>query len=49
LILSSNNWPAGSQGPDESAIYFLLSVVKGAKPKDQFEAMLPAQMAAPPP
>ena len=28
------------------AINFLLSVIKGAKPKDQFEAMLAAQMAA---
>jgi hypothetical protein len=39
---------AGSQGQkvDESGINFLLSVVKGAKPKDQFEAMLSAQMAA---
>ena len=34
------------QRPDESAINFLLSVIKGAKPKDQFEAMLAAQMAA---
>ena len=31
---------------DESAINFLLSVVKGAKPKDQFEVMLAAQIAA---
>jgi hypothetical protein len=39
---------AGSQGQraDESAINFLLSIVKGGKPKDQFEAMLSAQMAA---
>ena len=34
------------QRPDESAINFLLSVIKGAKPKDQFEVMLAAQMAA---
>ena len=34
------------QRPNESAINFLLSVIKGAKPKDQFEAMLAAQMAA---
>src|SRR5262249_15538765 len=34
------------QRPDESAINFLLSVITGAKPKDQFEAMLAAQMAA---
>jgi hypothetical protein len=39
---------ASSQGQqaDESGINFLLSGVKGAKPKDQFEAMLSAQMAA---
>jgi hypothetical protein len=32
--------------PDETAINFLLSVIKGGKPKDQFEAILAAQMAA---
>jgi hypothetical protein len=39
---------AGSQGnqPDEGGINFLLSIVKGAKPRDQLEAMLAAQMAA---
>jgi hypothetical protein len=39
---------AGSQGRelDESGLNFMLSVVKGIKPKDQLEAMLAAQMAA---
>jgi hypothetical protein len=39
---------AGSRGSqiDEDALNFMLSVVKGIKPKDQFEAMLAAQMAA---
>jgi hypothetical protein len=31
--------------PDEGGINFLLSVIKGVKPKDQLEAMLAAQMA----
>ena len=31
---------------DERELNFMLSVVKGAKPKDQMEAMLAAQMAA---
>jgi hypothetical protein len=31
---------------DEAKLNFMLSVVKDAKPKDQFEAMLAAQMAA---
>src|SRR6266446_5416767 len=31
---------------DERELNFMLSVVKGAKPKDQVEAMLAAQMAA---
>ena len=39
---------AGSRGDqiDEHQLNFLLSVVKGIKPKDQLEAMLAAQMAA---
>jgi hypothetical protein len=39
---------AGSHGRqiDEGALNFMLSVVKGIKPKDQLEAMLAAQMAA---
>jgi hypothetical protein len=39
---------AGSQGcqVDEDGLNFMLSVVKGIKPKDQLEAMLAAQMAA---
>jgi hypothetical protein len=39
---------AGTQGRkvDERALNFMLSVVKGVKPKDQMEAMLAAQMAA---
>ncbi len=38
---------AGSQGRavDEKALNFLLSVIKGIKPRDQLEAMLAAQMA----
>jgi hypothetical protein len=31
---------------DEEGLNFMLSVIKGGKPKDQFEAMLAAQMAA---
>ena len=39
---------AGSQGRqiDERGLNFMLSVVKGIKPRDQIEAMLAAQMAA---
>lgn len=39
---------AGSQGNeiDQHGTNFLLSIVEGGKPKDQFEAMLMAQMAA---
>jgi hypothetical protein len=39
---------AGSRGcqVDEDGLNFMLSVVKGIKPKDQLEAMLAAQMAA---
>jgi hypothetical protein len=39
---------AGSTGPKikERELNFMLSVVKGAQPRDQFEAMLAAQMAA---
>jgi hypothetical protein len=39
---------AGSRAgkPDERGLNFLLSVVKGVKPRDQVEAMLAAQMAA---
>jgi hypothetical protein len=39
---------AGSHGRqiDEDALNFMLSVVKGIKPKDQLEAMLAAQIAA---
>ena len=39
---------AGSPGPDisESNLNFMLSVIKGIKPKDQVETMLAAQMAA---
>jgi hypothetical protein len=39
---------AGSQGrePDQKGINFLLSVIKGVKPRDELEAMLAAQMAA---
>jgi len=39
---------AGSQGRaiDEAGLNFMLSVIKGIKPKDQLEAMLGAQMAA---
>lgn len=39
---------AGSQGRDfdEQGINFILSIIKGIKPRDQVEAMLAAQMAA---
>lgn len=39
---------AGSQGRtvDEAELNFMLSVVKGIKPRDQVESMLAAQMAA---
>jgi hypothetical protein len=39
---------AGSQGgaADEASVNFMLSVIKGIKPKDHLEAMLAAQMAA---
>ena len=39
---------AGTQGrvPDECAANFMLSMVKGIKPKDSVETMLAAQMAA---
>jgi len=39
---------AGSKNgePNENDVNFMLSVVKGAEPRDQFEAMLAAQMAA---
>jgi hypothetical protein len=39
---------AGAKGGkvDESALKFMLSVVKGIEPQDQLEAMLAAQMAA---
>jgi hypothetical protein len=46
LLTQLGNATSQDQRPDESAINFLLSVIKGAKPKDQFEAMLAAQMAA---
>jgi hypothetical protein len=38
----------GSQGRniDKAGLNFMLSVIKGIKPKDQLEAMLAAQMAA---
>jgi hypothetical protein len=32
--------------PDEQGLNFMLSVIKGVKPRDQVEAMLAAQMAA---
>ncbi len=46
LILQLAN--AGSQGGeiDETGINFMLSVIKGIKPRDHLEAMLAAQMAA---
>jgi hypothetical protein len=38
----------GSHGPspDEDGTNFALAIVKGIEPRDQIEAMLPAQMAA---
>ena len=46
LLTQLGNATSQDQRPNESAINFLLSVIKGAKPKDQFEVMLAAQMAA---
>ena len=46
LLTQLGNATSQDQRPNETAINFLLSVIKGAKPKDQFEAMLAAQMAA---
>ena len=46
LLTQLGNATSQDQRPNESAINFLLSVIKGAKPKDQFEATLAAQMAA---
>ena len=46
LLTQLSSATSQDQRPNESAINFLLSVIKGAKPKDQFEAMLAAQMAA---
>lgn len=40
------NASAGAENPNEQALNFMLSVIKGIKPKDQFETMLAAQMAA---
>ena len=42
LVNAASKGPA----PDEEAINFMLSVVKGIEAKDQIEAMLGAQMAA---
>jgi hypothetical protein len=48
LGLVSQIAKAGSQGRevDEEKLNFILSIIKGVKPKDQLEAMLAAQMAA---
>ena len=40
-----NAGPFGSE-PDEGSVNFMLSVIRGIKPKDNVEAMLGAQMAA---
>ena len=45
LLTQLGSATSQDQRPNESAINFLLSVIKGAKPKDQFEVMLAAQMA----
>jgi hypothetical protein len=37
---------AGGGEPDELRLNFMLSIIKGIKPRDQLEAMLAAQMAA---
>jgi hypothetical protein len=39
---------AGSRGgkADEQGLHFMISVIKGVKPRDQVETMLAAQMAA---
>ena len=46
LLSQLVNATSQDQRPDEGAINFLLSVIKGIKPNDQLEAMLAAQMAA---
>jgi len=46
LLTQLGNASSQDQRPNEGVINFLLSVIKGAKPKDQFEVMLAAQMAA---
>jgi hypothetical protein len=46
LLSQLVNATSQDQRPNESAINFLLSVIKGIKPNDQLEAMLAAQMAA---
>src|SRR5271169_7262651 len=45
---ATNTWAALSPStePDEAGTNFMLSIVKGIKPRDQIEAMLAAQMAA---
>src|SRR5271154_1191264 len=46
LILQLINVGSPGKEPDEAGTNFMLSIVKGIKPRDQIEAMLAAQMAA---
>jgi hypothetical protein len=46
LMLQLINVGSPGKEPDEAGTNFMLSIVKGIKPRDQIEAMLAAQMAA---
>lgn len=46
LINELANASSQGRGANESRLNYMLAVIKGVKPKDQFEAMLAAQMAA---
>jgi hypothetical protein len=46
FLLQLVNASSSTGSPDQMAFDFLLSVVKGIKPRDQIEAMLAAQMGA---
>jgi hypothetical protein len=46
IILQLMNVVSPGKEPDEAGTNFMLSIVKGIKPRDQIEAMLAAQMAA---
>ena len=46
ILTQLTNAVSTGKEPDAAAINFALSVIAGAKPKDELEAMLAAQMAA---